>query len=67
MLYYYGDTQDDKISQRVQQAHLDVLRSFETDALINLMMDSLKGLQLPQWLNPENVFIGTMDDILESL
>ena len=67
MLYYYGDTQDDKISQRVQQAHLDVLRSFETDTLIKLMMDSLKGLQLPQWLNPENVFIGSFDELLEGL
>lgn len=67
MLYYYGDTQDDKISQRVQQAHLDVLRSFETDALIKQMMGSLKGLQLTEWLNPDNVFIGNLDGLLESL
>jgi hypothetical protein len=67
MLYYYGDTQDDKISQRVQQAHLDVLRSFETDTLIKQMMDSLKDLQLTEWLNPENVYIGGLEELVKGL
>ena len=67
MLYYYGDTQDDKISQRVQQAHLDVLRSFETDTLINLMMDSLKDLQLTEWLNPDNVYIGGLEELVKGI
>ena len=66
----YGDLNSAEISQKVQDAHLRVLEDFETDTLIELMMRRLGGLQmkqqgLPEWLNPENVYIGGLEELLK--
>jgi hypothetical protein len=69
MLYHYGDLNSVEISQQVQDAHLRVLEDFETDALIELMMQRLMALEqvkgLPEWLNPENVHIGNLEELVK--
>ena len=69
MLYHYGDLNSVEISQKVQDAHLRVLEDFETDTLIKLMMQRLGDLQkkrgLPEWLNPENVYIGGLEELVK--
>lgn len=53
MLWHYGDTNTDEIKTRVQEAHISILKAFDTDNLITLLLRKLDSLNLADWLQYE--------------
>ena len=57
MLWHYGDTNTDIIRERVEKAHIDILKSFDTDTLNNLLLDKLDELNLVDYLKPSEPYV----------
>ena len=57
MLWHYGDTNTDIIRERVEKAHIDILKSFDADALNKLLLDKLDELNLVDYLKQNDSIV----------
>jgi hypothetical protein len=57
MLWHYGDTNTDIIRERVEKAHIDILKSFDADALNKLLLDKLDEMNVVDYLKPNDSIV----------
>lgn len=57
MLWHYGDTNTEIIRERVEKAHMDILKSFDTDTLNKLLLDKLDELNIVDYLKPNDSIV----------
>jgi hypothetical protein len=54
MLSHYDNTQTRRFKEQVEQAHRMVLRDFQTEEIIDALLDKLDALNAPKWISPDH-------------